>query len=107
MYTIVCTCTGPPTPVGIITTSSRCVNIVTTWSSVVGHPLCGDVSYDVMLSLPDGTLIMNTTIEDNFYIFTGLTPDNTYTVTVAGRNNAGVGVSSTFVTRTKGKDYWV
>jgi len=30
-------------------------------------------------------------ITDTSYNFSGLTPDNSYTVTVASRNNAGVG----------------
>ncbi|XP_065915150.1 mucin-17-like isoform X4 [Dysidea avara] len=33
-------------------------------------------------------------ITDTSYNFTGLTPDNSYTVTVAGRNSAGVGEST-------------
>jgi len=31
--------------------------------------------------------------------FTGLTPDNSYTVTVAGRNDAGVGESTSLAVR--------
>ena len=34
-------------------------------------------------------------ITNTSYNFTGLTPDNSYTVTVAGRNDAGVGESTT------------
>ena len=34
-------------------------------------------------------------ITDTSYNFTGLTPDNSYTATVAGRNVAGVGESTT------------
>lgn len=33
-------------------------------------------------------------ITDNSYHFAGLAPDNSYTITVAGRNNIGVGESS-------------
>jgi len=40
------------------------------------------------------------TITDTSYNFTALTPTNSYTVTVAGRNNAGVGVSSVIVVNT-------
>ena len=100
-----CICIGPPSPVGIITTSLRCLSIDATWSSVTGHLLCGYVSYNVMLSLPDGTVIMNKIIRDTFYNFTGLTPDSNYTVTVAGRNNAGGGESSVFSGKTKGTNY--
>jgi len=32
-------------------------------------------------------------ITDTSYNFTGLSPDNSYTVTVTGRNDAGVGES--------------
>ena len=50
------------------------------------------MSYDVTISPSDGVVMMR--ITDTFYNFTGLTPDNSYTVTVAGRNNAGVGEST-------------
>ena len=36
-------------------------------------------------------------ITDTSYNFTGLIPDNSYTVTVAGRNDAGVGESTNVV----------
>jgi len=39
-------------------------------------------------------------ITDTSYNFTGLAPDNSYTVTVVGRNNAGVGESTSLVVRT-------
>jgi len=42
-----------------------------------------------MISSSDG-VVVNTTIQTS-YNFTGLTPDNNYTVTVAGRNDAGMG----------------
>ena len=39
-------------------------------------------------------------ITDTSYSFTGLTPDSSYTVTVAGRNDAGMGESSMIVVNT-------
>jgi len=42
----------------------------------------------VTVSPSDGVI---TRITNTSYNFTGLTPDNSYTVTVAGRNNVGVG----------------
>ena len=53
-----------------------------------------------MLLLSNGTVIVNETFEGNSYNFTGLTPDTNYSVTVAGRNNAGVGVSNSTVIKT-------
>jgi len=39
-------------------------------------------------------------ITDTSYNFTGLSHDNNYTVSVAGRNNAGVGTSTEIIVRT-------
>jgi len=38
-------------------------------------------------------------ITDTFYNFTGLTPDNSHSVTVAGRSNAGTGGSTLLTVR--------
>jgi len=62
------------------------------WDPVSSDPVCGPVSYNVTISPSDGVVMMR--ITDTFYNFTGLTLDNNYTVTVAGRNDAGVGESS-------------
>ena len=84
-----CTPVGPPPAVVNIKSSEIClVNFVAaSWD-----PLCGPVSYDVTISPSDGVVMMR--ITDTSYNFTGLTPDNSYTITVAGRNDAGVGESS-------------
>ena len=57
------------------------------WDPATSDLVCGPVSYDVTIS-PSGVMMR---ITDTSYNFTGLTPDTSYTVTVAGRNNAGVG----------------
>ena len=62
------------------------------WDPVTSDPVCGPVSYDITISPSDGVVMMR--ITDTSYNFTGLTPDNNYTVTVAGRNDAGVGEST-------------
>ena len=58
------------------------------WNPVPSDPVCGQVSYEVTLASSDGVTMMME-ITDTFYNFTGLEPDNSYTVTVAGRNHAG------------------
>ena len=59
------------------------------WDAVTSDPVCGPVSYDVTISPSDGVMMMR--ITDTSYNFTGLIPDNSYTVTVAGRNDASMG----------------
>ena len=65
------------------------MSTIISWDPVTSDPVCGPVSYDVTISPFDGVVMMK--INDTSYNFTGLTPDNSYTVTVAGRNDAGVG----------------
>jgi len=93
---------GPPSPVsGIITTASGCLSTIVSWSSVISDPVCGPVLYDVTLSSSDGVvMIMRITYAS--YNFTGLTPDNSYTVTVTGRNNAGAGRSFSSIVSVEG-----
>ena len=85
---------GPPSPVRNITTaSSGCLSTIVSWDPVTSDSVCGPVSYHVTISPSDGVVMMNLT--DTSYKFTGLTPDNSYTVTVAGRSVAGVEESTT------------
>ena len=63
--------------------------------------MCGPVSYDVTISPSDGVEMMR--ITNTSCNFTGLTPDNSYTVTVAGRNDAGVGESTDMIVLIAGK----
>jgi len=72
--------------------SKGCLSIIASWDPVTSDPLCGPVSYDVTISPSDGVMMMR--ITDTSYNFTRLTPDNSYTVTVAGRNDGGVGESA-------------
>lgn len=86
-------CTGPPAIIADVRASDICLTDVTiSWNPVTSDPVCGPVSYDVTISPSDGVMMMR--ITDTSYNITGLTPDNSYTVTVAGRNDAGVGESS-------------
>ena len=90
-----CTCTGPPSSGNFISTNI-CINDFTiSWDLFTSDPVCEPVSYDVTISPYDGVMMMR--ITDTSYNFTGLTPDNSYTVTVAGRNDAGVGESTNVV----------
>ena len=88
--------TGPPTLIYGITVYICLTDFTVSWSPVYSNPGCGPVSYDVTISPSDGVMVMR--ITDTFYNITGLTPDNNYTVTVAGRNDAGVGISSGAIT---------
>ena len=74
-----------------ITVCKGCLSIITSWDPVSSHPVCEPLSYDVTISPSDGVMMMR--ITDTSYNFTGLTLNTYYTVTVAGRNNAGVGES--------------
>ena len=62
------------------------------WDPVISDPVCGSVSYDVMISSDGVKMITNTT--DTFYWVTGVSPGSSYNITVSGRNNAGVGPSN-------------
>ena len=59
------------------------------------------MSYNVAISPSDGVVMMR--VSDTSYNFTGLTPDNNYTVTVAGINNADVGESGDMIVSAEGK----
>ena len=62
------------------------------WDPFTSDPVCGPVSYDVTISPSDGVMVMR--INDTSYNLTGLQFGTNYTVTVAGRNDAGVGDAS-------------
>ena len=83
-------CTGPPSPITSITatdTSCLTTSVVVSWTPSSGDPVCGPISYNVMISPSDGVMIMS--INDTSYNFTALTPGTNYTVSVAAVNMAG------------------
>ena len=83
----------PPAPVGEITVIKGSLNFTASWDPVTNDLVCGGpLSYDVRISPSSGVMMMR--ITDTSYNFTGLTSDSIYTVTVAGRNNIGVGESA-------------
>jgi len=91
-------CAALPSHVNI-TTTDTCINDVSiSWNPVTSDPVCGPVSYDVTISPSDGVMMMR--ITDTSYNITGLTAENSYAITVASRNNAGVGESSVRVVNT-------
>ena len=88
-------CVGPPSPLNAIRNNKIiCLSSSTTlsWDPFTSDPVCGPVSYDVTISPSDGVMMMR--ITNTSYNFTGLQFGTNYTVTVAGRNNAGAGESS-------------
>ena len=89
--------TGPPSPITSITasdTSCLTTNVIVSWDPSTSDPVCGPLSYNVMISPSDGVTVMRTT--NTTYTFTTLTPGTNYynTVIVAGNNMAGVGQSN-------------
>ena len=86
-------CIGIPSTPGDITINTSCLSAITSWDQVTSNSICGPVSYDVTVLPSDGVAMMR--ITDTSYMYTNLKSDNNYTVTVAGRNNAGVGNSAT------------
>ena len=66
------------------------MSIIALWNPVTSDPVCGPVSYDVAISPSDGVVMRR--IAGTTYSFTELTPYTVYSITVAGRNEAGVGV---------------
>ena len=80
---------------GDITINEGCLTFTASWDPVTSDPVCGSVSYDVTISPSDGVVMLR--ITDTSYNFAGLTTDISYTVTVAGRNNAGVESTSRMV----------
>ena len=90
---------GPPATLTNVIAANICLTDFTaSWDPVTSDPVCGPVSYDVTISPSGGVTMMR--ITDISYNFTGLIPNISYTVTVAGRNNAGVGRSSSTTIRT-------
>ena len=60
------------------------------WSTANSDPVCGPVSYNLSLS-SSGVLIRSVITTDTVYNFSGLAPNATYNVAIAGVNLAGVG----------------
>ena len=60
------------------------------WSTANSDPVCGPVSYNLSLS-SSGVLIRSVITTDTVYNFSGLAPNTTYNVAIAGVNLAGVG----------------
>ena len=90
---------GPPLIVHNIIEKERCLSDFTvSWDPVTSDPVCGPVSYGVTISPSDGVMMMR--IIYTSYNFTELQIGTNYTVTVAGRNRAGVGESRVRVINT-------
>ena len=84
-------CVDVPSPRGeVILTRESCLSILAKFDQFRNNPECGPVSYDVIISPSNGVAIKITTTSFNF---TRLIPNNNYTVTVTGRDNAGVGTT--------------
>ena len=101
-FSVIIIIAGPPSAVNsITTTASGCLSTLVSWGLVTSDPVCGSVSYSVTFSSGSGVLMIQTT--NASYNFTWLTPDKNYTVTVAGRNDAGEGESSDMIVPVEGK----
>jgi len=96
---------GSPSSVRNLAAMVNCLSINVTWDPATGNPLCGVISYDVMLSLSNGTIVMMTSTTFNFHTFSDLRSATNYTVTVASRNNAGVGESVRVTSRTRSEEF--
>ena len=87
---------GPPFPNGMITVVDLClVDFALSWNPFSSNPVCGSVSYDVMILPSDGVMMMR--ITDTSYNFTRVLPDTAYTVTVTGINDDGMGLQSMMI----------
>ena len=88
---------GPPSTPENVRTNETCLAsfITVSWDPFTSDPECGAVSYDVTISPSAGVMMIR--ITDTSYNFTGLQFGANYTVSVAGRNNAGLGEPSTVV----------
>ena len=73
-------------------TSCLTTNAIVSWDPSTSDPVCGPITYNVIISPSDGVVVM--IINDTSYNFTALTPGTNYTVIVAGNNMAGVGESN-------------
>ena len=77
----------------MITVADLCsFDFTISWNPFSSNPVCGSVSYDVMISPSDGVMMIR--ITDTSYNFIGITSDNSYTVTVTSRNDDGMGLQS-------------
>ena len=81
-----------PSPSTLTASDTSCLttSVIVSWPPFSSNELCGSISYNVMISPSDGVNLTNLT--DTRYNFYGLKPSNTYTVTVAGINQAGMGI---------------
>ena len=83
---------GPPTPVNAVRNELCSATFSISWDPFTSDPVCGPVSYDVTISPTAGVVMMR--ITDFFYLLTDLLFRTNYSVTVASKNDAGVGDSS-------------
>jgi len=69
---------------------------------VTANIMCGTVSFDVKLSLCEGAVQRDSTANLAFYNFTELRACSCYNVSVAARNDAGVGEADIGIERIPG-----
>ena len=63
-------------------------DITVSWTPSSGDPVCGPISYNVIISPSDEVMIMS--INDTYYSITGLIPATSYNITVISSNMVGV-----------------
>ena len=92
---MLCTIIGPPAPVTSLDISELCVNgFVVSWDPVSSNPVCGPVSYDVMISSSDEAMMMGIndtsySVAKSPYNFTMLTSSANLNISVINSNLAG------------------
>ena len=64
------------------------MNITFTWNSVNSDPVCGSVLYEVTVSPPNSVVLFT---NETSYFFDIFRYNTRYHITVAGRNDAGIG----------------
>ena len=89
-----CIVIGPPTT-SIISTDECLTCISVKWASD-SDDICGQVSYNIIVSNSDKVITVNTT----YFTVTNLSPATDYTITIQSTNNAGYSVTSTTATTT-------
>jgi len=86
-----------PSRVDNLALTRGCLSIFALWDNVTSDQVCGSVSYNVTITAPDKTT-MEEIITENNYTIERLLSNTSYSVTVAGINDAGRGEFSEAMT---------
>jgi len=101
-----CVSVGSPPPVTnlrVIEGSIGCTSATISWNEVFSYPVCGSLIYLITRRTSSGITTTSITGDTSFH-FDDLNSTTSYTITVAGSNDAGVGESSNVIVITTSQE---